>query len=255
MERVAFLVEPGGRRIECLLNPEGLTVTRRAGVERRRSPGGAFVGRGLSDDPIAFTGGGATELDLDLLFDVELARPAPTSPDVRALTRPLWELTENAAEDGRYGRPPTVRFVWGKRWNVPGVLTAAAERFERFDSGGAPARSWMRVHLVRVPEPPAEPEPDLADAELLEGLHEVLPDVLEGTPSEGLADPPDGAAALLPTGPGTLPRLDLLAWRLVGNPGGWREIARRFGLDHPLRVDIDLSLRLRIALGTEEDPA
>jgi len=36
MERVAFLIEPGGERIECLLNPETLVVRRVAGTSAAR---------------------------------------------------------------------------------------------------------------------------------------------------------------------------------------------------------------------------
>jgi hypothetical protein len=45
------------------------------------------TGTGLTDDPLVATGGGITELDLDLLFDVEVARSltaaaAPPAADV-----------------------------------------------------------------------------------------------------------------------------------------------------------------------------
>jgi hypothetical protein len=154
MERVAFLIEDTGERIGCLLNPASFAVRRHAGVHSRRSLGGQLSGAGLTDDPLLFTGGGYTELQLDLLFDVSLSGPPPTSTDVRDFTGPLSRLAENASAPDRYGRPPLVRFVWGKSWNVPGVVAAVAERFEQFDSGGTPQRSWLRMRLVRVTEPP-----------------------------------------------------------------------------------------------------
>ena len=42
---------------------------------------------------------------------------------------------------------PVVRLIWGKRWNLPGVVVAAAERLERFTVDGSPQRSWLRLLL------------------------------------------------------------------------------------------------------------
>ncbi len=111
MERVAFLIEETGERIACMLNPEDMVVRRLAGVRPRRSSGGALTGAGLADDPLLFTGGGMTELHLNLLFDVSLAGSSARVKDVRDLTYPLWQLAENAADEQNYGRPPLVRFI------------------------------------------------------------------------------------------------------------------------------------------------
>lgn len=152
MERVAFLIEETGERLGCLLNPDGVVVRRTAGVRPRRTIGGTLTGAGRTEDPVLYTGGGRTELTLDLLFDVSLAGSTITSTDVRDLTAPLWRLSENTTGDDGYGHLRTVRFVWGKAWNVPGVITAVAERLEWFDSLGAPRRSWLRLRLLKVEE-------------------------------------------------------------------------------------------------------
>ncbi|MDQ1728186.1 MAG: hypothetical protein QOD33_311 [Pyrinomonadaceae bacterium] len=152
MERVAFLIEETGERIACMLNPEDLVVRRVAGVRPRRSAGGALTGAGLADDPLLFTGGGTTELHLNLLFDVSLAGSSTAVKDVRDLTYPLWQLAENAADEHNYGRPPLVRFVWGKSWNIPGIVAAVAERLDYFSPGGEPLRSWLSMRLLRVAE-------------------------------------------------------------------------------------------------------
>ena len=150
MERVAFLIEDTGQHIGCLLNPESLVMTRTAGVEPRRSSGGRLTGAGLADDPLLFTGGGRTELKLDLLFDVELAPSHLTVTDVRQMTRPIWALAENSAEVERQFRPPLVMLLWGSAWSVPGIITDVAERFDRFATDGSPLRSWLRLTMVRV---------------------------------------------------------------------------------------------------------
>ena len=151
MERVIFLVESTGERIACQLNPEGLEFRRRSGVRSREASGVGISALGRGHDALIATGGGRTELDLELLFDLELTRGAPAATDVRQLTSRLWELAE-----GRHGGPPElppiVRFVWGRAWNVPGAIEALSERLDRFRSDGTPTRSWLSLRLVAVDE-------------------------------------------------------------------------------------------------------
>jgi hypothetical protein len=150
MERAAFLIDQTGERIPCLLNPATVVMRRVAGVRPRHSLGGPLTGAGLADTPLRFTGGGVTDLTLELLFDVSLVHTAPAPENVRDLTEPLWRLSENERREGTYGRPPVIRFVWGKSWNVPGVVVAVAERLEHFTQSGTPRRSWLRLRMVRV---------------------------------------------------------------------------------------------------------
>src|SRR6185436_21110791 len=77
MERAAFLIEDSGARIPCLLNPASVVMRRVAGIRPRFSIGGPLTGAGLGDSPLHFTGGGTTEITMDLLFDVSLARSTP----------------------------------------------------------------------------------------------------------------------------------------------------------------------------------
>ena len=153
MERVAFLIEDTGERIGCLLNPESLVVRRRAGVRARRSAGGLVTGADLADDQLLYCGGGNTELTMNLLFDVSLAGSSIAAEDVRDLTEPFWRLAENSQQGGSYGNPPICRFVWGKSWQMPGLVTAVAEKLEYFTQAGQPRRSLMRLLFRRVLEP------------------------------------------------------------------------------------------------------
>jgi len=99
MERAIFVLESDNRHLPCLLNPEGVTIQRTAGVRARALSSGPIVADGSSHDPLLYTDGGRTELTLDLVFDVSLvsgmaqsatpdAAPAALE-DVRDLTRPL----------------------------------------------------------------------------------------------------------------------------------------------------------------------
>lgn len=253
MDRVAFLVDETGERIDCLLNPETVAVTRLAGVRRRGTATGQLTGAGLADDPVQFTGGGRTELTLDLLFDVELVEDQQRPTDVRALTRRLWMLAENSAEELGAFRPPLVWLVWCKSWNIPCVITAIAERYDAFDSYGAPRRSWLRMKLVRV-------------AESAEDAHAEFEVELERAKAKADAQAAEAAMAQ----PGALPteavlavgdgqddpdysgvRFDLLATDALGSPFLWRLLARHNGIEDPFRVPPGTVLTVPPAMPTQ----
>ena len=150
MERVAFLVEDTGQLISCMLNPETLVIKRRSGIHQRKIKSGIVNGAHQSDDSLIYTGGGSTLLELELVFDISIKGSTVQSSDVRELTRPIWELSENAMmKNGEYG-PGACRFVWGKSWNLPCVISSVAERFDLFDSSGVPKRSWLKLRLLRI---------------------------------------------------------------------------------------------------------
>jgi hypothetical protein len=319
MERVTFLVERTGERIPCLLNPERLEVRRSAGIVRRRGVGGAVIGNPRTDDPLVATGGGITEYELKLLFDVDLlagqsdaggiappaaAAPAPTSPetgtfaaleaessaaledtptgegtptdpateepapaepgaeepdiatadvtaegpppplvaappssiDVRTLTQPLWALAENGEPIAGNLAPQRVRFVWGRSWNVPGVVVAVAERLECFDPQGVPKRSWLSLLMRRVeeqlesgnaPAPPTSPQFEISQP-------------------DSSADTSGDDSGVVPVdGDGTaLTPLYLVAAERYGDPRYDRAIAEYNGLDDLLELEEGQALRL-----------
>jgi hypothetical protein len=255
MERVAFLLEETNETLPCLLNPDTLVMRRLAGVRPRRSAGGGLTGTGLADDPLLYTGGGRTELEMDLLFDINLAGASITTDDVRDLTGPLWNLAENAASKDGYGQPPLVRFVWGKAWNVPGVITAVAERLEQFSATGAAQRSWLRLRLLRVREPGTTDTPTPISNP--EDLLEMLPPPPEGQPEL----PPDAGSGDLfheiqgggeGEEAGTGERLDLLAFTYFGRADAWRLLAVYNDLIDPLRLAAGTVLRIPPVAGQLE---
>lgn len=238
MERVAFLVEETGARIDCLLNPESLEVTRLAGIRQRGVGAGQMTGAGLADDPVHLTGGGRTELTVDLLFDVDLVTTPGGPEDVRVLTRPLWQLAENSSLEHGAVRPPLVRLVWGKSWNVPGVVAAVAERFDRFGPSAVPQRSWLRMRFVRVAASAAEAQEEY-EAMLAQARAQAAQPVAPGAePGGTVVAVGVGGGQLAAGGPATPPlvRFDLLAADGLGNPFLWRLLAEYNQVDDPLHV-------------------
>jgi len=249
MERVAFLIEQTGARVSCLLNPESVVMRRSAGVARHGSATGAITGAALSDDPLIATGGGVTELELDLLFDVGVARelaavtqdqagsaaePAIVD-DVRELTRPIWNLAENGEGQDGYGALPVTRLIWGKSWNIPAVVTAVGERLERFTATGVPQRSWLRLRLRRVAEdssrqPVKPPVTPLFETPLLDD-----PLGTDSVPTMEIPVDDTGLPSL---------RFDEIAFRMTGDPANWRAVAAANGIENPLSLPEGIVLRL-----------
>lgn len=265
MERALFLIEATGERISALLNPEQLTLTRASGLRPLTAGAGAVTGPGLSDTPLIATGGGVTELTLDLLFDIDLidaqalrqpggdiaraetepaaAEPplsgaalagldAPRPADVRHLTRPFWNLAENAAAEHRAGVVPQVRFIWGRSWNILGVVTDVAERFERFDGEGRPRRSFLRMRLRRLPEtltpPRAVAGPQLETASFFEPPPAAL------SPGEAFAR---HITVEVDENGIPNPRFDRIGTEYSGNPADWRIVADHNDIADPLHLE------------------
>jgi hypothetical protein len=235
MERAAFLIQdPQQRstetRLSCLLNPNTLVFRRVAGLRRRRLLTGAVTQDGLRDDPLFQTGGGFTELRIDLLFDVNLpgtwldtkaADGDPDAADVRDLTRPLWSLAENHKRPGEVAGPPRIRFVWGKRWDFPAVVAAVAERLENFTPSGVPQRSFLRLRLLRADASPVAEDLAAASSAPPEAAPEDEPvSLLDVLP---LAEQPPAETYESYASPGH--PLYLTAFLFFGDPARWSVIA------------------------------
>jgi Contractile injection system tube protein len=241
MERVAFLIEATGARIPCMLNPESVVLRRSSGVRPLRGVGGLAGAHALADDPLLQTGGGTTELLVDLLFDTSLIEaPVPEGAqpvnDVRTLTLPLWRLTEHseAAQSGA----GIVRFVWGKTWNVRAVIAAIAERLEYFDGDGAPGRSWLRMRMLRVDEPRPQQQPEIAAPLARPGAE---PQVIEVPPPATPEGAPDAGTESTPLQP---QRLDEVAYQYYGDSAMWKLVAAANGIIDPFHIPAGFTLRL-----------
>ena len=195
----------------------------------------------MADDPLLQTGGGTTEIVVDLLFDVSLietpvAEGEKPITDVRTQTLPLWQLTEHS--DPTQSGAGIVRFVWGKTWNIRAVVAALAERLEYFDGEGAPGRSWLRMRMLRVDEPNPTQQPAVS-----------APQAQPGAETQVVEVPPAPASAEQTTEsfgePREAPpqRLDELAYRMYGDSSMWKLVAAANGVIDPFHVPAGFSLR------------
>lgn len=239
MERVAFLIEATQQRISCLINPGEVVLRRTAGVYPRRSAAGSLVSGLSAEDPVLYTGGGRTELEFGLLFDVALATSGHAIEDVRELTRPFLALagTEIKATSTGVIATPLVRFLWGRTWNILAAVVAAAERLERFTADGVPQRSWMRLRLWRMPEPTPAARVETAPTS---GLLSTSLSALSGTQAAS-TDSDIGSAFEQVT---ASDRLETIAQRHFGHPAYWRWLAAINNLDDPLSLPAGMILRV-----------
>lgn len=149
------------------------------------------------------------------------------------MTAALGRLAEGSDGTDGTGEAPLVRFVWGKAWNVLGVVTALAERLEYFNSEGAPRRSWLRMRLQRVSSP------------ILQAVENWIEDVAVSELPEADDVPIEDLRFFEMTGSGeeqeeggnTTERLDEVAYRMYGNPTWWRRIANFNDIDDPWEIE------------------
>jgi hypothetical protein len=229
MEKITIIPEMG-ESIPCLLNPESLVRRRVAGVRPRRSLNGLLTNQGTPDDALLYTGGGTTELTLELLFDTSLDSG---KEDVRNMTDPLWALAENSKQGDGVVRSAPVTIQWGghnlfQREEDPnklkGIVIAIAERWERFTPDGVPQRSWIRMRLLRVKNSPL-PEPPSTTS---------LPTARQQLISPDVDIPPAQLQTYQTIADGISP--EQIAQQVYQDPRLWRPIMSYNNIDDPLHI-------------------
>ncbi|MDR4513890.1 hypothetical protein [Nitrosomonas sp.] len=235
---MTFLVEDSNERLSCLLNPETVVMRRTTGVQSRESLSGLINSDRSGDNPLLFTGAGTTTIELDLVFDISIPGSSIVTQNVRDLTQPIWNLAENHQRSDRLYRPAICRFIWGKSWNIPGVISAIAEKLESFSPQGIPRRSWLRLRLIRMQQQPTSSllENEMWPTEEYQTPNNVidtlnLPETAELQIEDSFPDVL-GEQSELPEN--AYKRIDLSAYHQNGDPFQWRDIADRYNLADPL---------------------
>ena len=144
--------------IECMFNPKEYTFS-------KANSWGAAETKGTDVPPLEFKSGNPTTLSLQLVFDTY-----EQGVDVRKKhTDAIWNLMrvdDKLKDKNNKGRPPRVRFQWGKSsnsrtWAFEAVITKIQQKFTLFLGDGTPVRAVLDVTFQQVTDegllPPQNP--------------------------------------------------------------------------------------------------
>jgi nucleoid-associated protein YgaU len=129
-------------RLKCHFSPNTYTFDKKNNWPADQKSGG--------DVPkINFGGGSPATLTMELMFDTYTdAQPDGKAEDVRTkYTDKLWALmlVKKRDKKSKKGRPPRVKFIWGKTWSFEGVITSLTQKFVLFLDTGIPVRATVNV--------------------------------------------------------------------------------------------------------------
>lgn len=178
-------------KITCLFNPTEYTFAKQNTWQTNNTPGNNMPA-------LVFQSGRPATLKMQLLFDTFRSRE-----DVRdKYTDPLWKLMlvdpQQRNQDTQHSEPPKVRFQWGRTWAFNAVITSMSQKFTLFLEDGTPVRAVVDVTFQQV-----------RDTEQLRAQN----------PTSGGS----GGERVWRVSPGDT--LDLIAYRVYGDPNRWRTIA------------------------------
>ena len=144
----AYLETEKGDSIPCMFNPAELQISHSNKWSGEGSPG--------QDAPeLAFEGGEAGTMSVDLMFDTTHEGKAVTSYTNKLLD--LMKIDTSLAgydETLNNGRPPWVKFHWGDLHSFKSIITSLDLRFTYFSGAGMPLRAQVGLSLKQF-EPDA----------------------------------------------------------------------------------------------------
>jgi nucleoid-associated protein YgaU len=195
--------------LKCHFNPNVYTFDKKNNWAPDQKTGGNMP-------PIVFGGGTPATLTMELLFDTYSdAAPGQKPEDVRTkYTDKLWKLmlVDPKLKDkkSKKGRPPRVKFIWGKTWSFEGVITSLQQKFTMFwPENGVPVRATVQVSFLQSKDEAALAKQNPTSA---------------GLGGERLWTVTDGDT------------LGLIAYREYGDTSLWRLIAEANRLDDVRRL-------------------
>jgi Contractile injection system tube protein/LysM domain len=130
--------------VEVMFNPKELTFTKQNNWQLGQKP--------KSNVPdFEFSGGGSTTLKIQLFFDTYSARKDVRKQYTDAIYKLMWVDEHLTDKKNKKGRPPTVRFQWGKTIGFDAVITNINQRFTLFlPDDGTPVRAVLDVTFSQV---------------------------------------------------------------------------------------------------------
>lgn len=200
----AFLETETGTKLACLFNPDKFEVSMESSWEGTQVPG--------QQAPTQRYGGGQSGSisGLELMFDT-----TSTGKSVTSYTDELTKLMKVDTELPGYdpaklnGRPPWVKFHWGRFHSFKAVVTRLSLSFVYFSAEGEPLRARATLDLTQFEEEADWPRQNPTS----------------GTPA------PARSHQLQPG-----ETLDRVAAHYYDDPTAWRELARANGIRDPFEV-------------------
>lgn len=152
------LDKPGSPAVPCLFNPKEYSFAK----QNSWTTGAA---KGTNVPQFEFGGGKPANLTLQLFFDTYESAGADAKDVRKEYTEAIWDLmmVDESLTDpkNKKGRPPKVRFQWGKAWSFDAVITSITQKFTLFKADGTPVRATLDVTFQQIKDaslyPPQNP--------------------------------------------------------------------------------------------------
>ena len=202
-DQKAFLQTETGTKLPCLFNPEKLSIGLATSWSGEQIPG-------QQTPSLRYGGGESGSLDVELFFD--------TTSDGKPVTKYTDELVKllkidtrlpGYSEEAQNGRPPWVKFHWGKFHSFKAVITSLDLQFVYFSQAGEPLRAHATLSMLQ---------------------YEQEDDWPRQNPTSGTPKP----ARSHQVQPGET--LDRIAARYYGDATRWRRLAEANGIRDPFDV-------------------
>ena len=138
----AYLVNlETGEEIQCLFNPNEYSISK-SNSWKEKSTRRSNVPR------LEFTGGGPTELKLELFFDTY-----EKGGSARDYVKKIISLTQISQSGSGDPEPPRCMFSWGTNFEFEAVITNVSARFTLFRPDGTPVRATVSLTLKECKDP------------------------------------------------------------------------------------------------------
>ena len=134
-----------GPPIKVMFRPKELNISKQNNWQASNSPK-------TNAPKFEFKGGGAETLKLQLFFDTYIEKEDVREKYTNAIYRLMRIDEESRDKKTKKGRPPTVRFQWGKTVGFNAVITNISQRFSLFLPDGTPVRAVLDVSFQEVEE-------------------------------------------------------------------------------------------------------
>lgn len=137
----------GTPAIPCLFNPKEYAFA-------KQNTWTTGTTKGSNVPQFEFGGGKPASLTLQLLFDTYDADGEEAKDVRKEYTEAIWDLmmvdSKLTDKKNKKGRPPKVRFQWGKAWSFDAVITSITQKFTLFKGDGTPVRATLDVTFQQI---------------------------------------------------------------------------------------------------------